>query len=40
MGRLPLVCHILKAQQLRGNIRLGAIGVSPAEPARCSSVGA
>jgi len=36
MGRLPPVCHILKPQQLRDNIRLGAIGVSPAETTRCS----
>jgi hypothetical protein len=40
MWRLPPVCHILKAQQLRDNIRLGAIGVSPAETTRCSRVGA
>ena len=28
MGRLPPVCHILKAQQLRDNIRLSARSVS------------
>ena len=38
MGRLPLVCHILKPQQLRDNLRLSARpGVSPAETTRCSA---
>ena len=35
MCRLPLICHILKAQQLlRDNTRLGAIGVLPDETTR------
>jgi hypothetical protein len=40
MCRLPPVCHILKAQELQDDIRLRAIGVSPAQTTRCSSVGA
>jgi hypothetical protein len=35
MCRLAPVCHILKAQELRDSIRLGAIGVSPAETTPC-----
>jgi len=40
MCGLPPVCHILKDQELRVNIRLGAIGVSPGRDHALFCVGA